>query len=1259
MDGSPCTGDAHSVVVNHSGYDDDEIQNLMEIGSEDDEESPPQLVFTDGSCSDTNSQHSDGIFSSPDGRSELCPSPAFQNCIPGEADENKISMDEVVSIDPKSPLDDNMEVVFSQGISGEEHKNLGSYAYSVDTESQVDPALEKNDALIAVAPCTSCSPDLDRDEVDMEVSSGDESDNCTDRAREQNSAVTFQTPEKSQPTLEEKKRIEENIEALMKDFERKRFEEKVRRAAEVVAKFLKQRPTVDMVSTTSELSPVVYEANSTSSEQNSAAVLGVQNVASGPAMTPHSVCTDPNYQQKSSWDESQSRIVEKEDNGFELPSSSADVPPVPHYEEIEQCIYRVETKRIAESLMCFCRSNNLDCSDARCDNRSMFTECPKNCLGKKKKCKNRRFARREYAAVQAFYTGPSKGFGVQAIAPIKKGQFIIEYVGEVVSSEEFAKRLKKYGRDPSHTHHYMFEIGSLIIDATKKGNCSRFMNHSCEPNAVCEKWYVPKTPGAIDRIGFFAKRDIEIGEEITFDYQFENYGREAQRCFCGATTCSGWIGKPPELLDDDSVEEETETESDTEESADEDMKSAERILPRLKKSHRYSENVFVTASEIEERLTKALRIGCRNKTHVLSWMKLMTEMTLVKREYGVVRSMCQIVEAVSSVDTSLQHIFVANGLPNIFKSWLRTACPETMTRDDLNLKQCIIRSLLAMQSCAEAINARAPDLLTVVSDLVSMPCPDSLCVIDVVDEILFRISRRGHPSEPECFHESLELRFERVRSAAVRLQTVLQQHVNFRIPKKKAKGSPKRSSDQHSRNDDHQDSGYCHNQKSSLRENGEQNEHASLMSNRLNVVVGKKKTRKRASRWSIDYELRKRSPSYEPIFRHRIDPLMTGPPLSISGFDQSSQGIYLDEEPMVVPVMSSWRQPTVPAIIPPPPPPPLLSSSQIMAAPPPPTLPPAFPGVIPFYEYGPYAPPIPNLPDYQPYECSPVGGIFDSDDCRKFYKNWDTPSIKRQLQNLTREVSILQSILEERTEENEVEPPVLPAPQPPAAKTPPPPPPHKEYLWKKAVDEDGAKYYYHKETRESVWELPEGEESDPGERTPTRMPDTSGCGNDPELENVESSMQNEGSNLSRWASVCSPQVSTSSALPSVQSASSVNGFSQISENKRDRDRRIWERFGTDIDRKRAKKLMSDIEKVVGPIIMRCLAHRSDATKKRKEWIIKQVSKEMLKRESERPDFNFMLTEKGSKRVTDYANAFIQRKCAKEPKDLWKGYEGSP
>ncbi|KJH52976.1 SET domain protein [Dictyocaulus viviparus] len=702
MNGSSSTRDGHSVVLNDNGFEEEENHDSMDIDSE---------------------------SSSPCQRSESCPSPVFQTCMPSVVDNKKDFVEELlVNGDMKSWIADNVEERRIQQIDDEEQEDLLSNTWKSDIRSPSNPVLEcfevdgmkktacgtgslsenANDALMAMVPCTSFSPNLTRDEasfrsrklhfmkiddimdalVDMDVSSGDEADECNHIVDTHETVTLSQIEQKHQTTSEEKKRIEENIQALMKEFERKRFEEKVRRAAEVVSNLLKQRPVSSMVSTTSE-SPL-----------NDKAELKITPTL---VSSPTSVCcTDEDHQQKC---ESQSMDYEKNDVSCELPSSSIDVPPVPSYEEIEQCIYKVESKKKAVSLMCFCRGNNLDCSDGRCDNRAMFTECPKNCLGKGNDCKNRRFAKREYAAVQAFYTGPSKGFGVQATAPIKKGQFIIEYVGEVVSSEEFAKRLKRYGRDPSHTHHYMFEIGSMIIDATKKGNCSRFMNHSCEPNAVCEKWYVPRTPCAIDRIGFFAKRDIELGEEITFDYQFENYGREAQRCFCGAAACSGWIGKPPELSEDDLLEDGMGSEiEDTEESADEDSKSSGRFLPPCKKTHRYSDNVVVTASEINDRLSKALGIGCRNKTHVLSWIKLMTEMTLIRREERMVQSMHRIVEAISSVDTSLQHIFVANGLPNIFKSWLRTSCPDMITRDDLNLKQCIIRTLLAMQSSAEAIN---------------------------------------------------------------------------------------------------------------------------------------------------------------------------------------------------------------------------------------------------------------------------------------------------------------------------------------------------------------------------------------------------------------------------------------------------------------------------------------------------------------------------------------------------------------------------
>lgn len=58
------------------------------------------------------------------------------------------------------------------------------------------------------------------------------------------------------------------------------------------------------------------------------------------------------------------------------------------------------------------------------------------------------------------------------------------------------------------------------IEQEITGNISRFINHSCEPNAETQKWTVN---GEL-RIGFFSTRTILAGEEITFDYRFERYG---------------------------------------------------------------------------------------------------------------------------------------------------------------------------------------------------------------------------------------------------------------------------------------------------------------------------------------------------------------------------------------------------------------------------------------------------------------------------------------------------------------------------------------------------------------------------------------------------------------------------------------------------------------------------------------------------------------------------------------------------------------
>lgn len=55
-----------------------------------------------------------------------------------------------------------------------------------------------------------------------------------------------------------------------------------------------------------------------------------------------------------------------------------------------------------------------------------------------------------------------------------------------------------------------FYLKDRIIDAGPKGNYSRFMNHSCNPNCETQKWTVN---GDI-RVGLFALCDIPAGKKM-------------------------------------------------------------------------------------------------------------------------------------------------------------------------------------------------------------------------------------------------------------------------------------------------------------------------------------------------------------------------------------------------------------------------------------------------------------------------------------------------------------------------------------------------------------------------------------------------------------------------------------------------------------------------------------------------------------------------------------------------------------------------
>ena len=66
---------------------------------------------------------------------------------------------------------------------------------------------------------------------------------------------------------------------------------------------------------------------------------------------------------------------------------------------------------------------------------------------------------------------------------------------------------------------------------------TRWFNHSCDPNCeVRSKWdHETNTM----RAWWVALRDLEVGEEITYDYAFT--AEVAEPCACGAARCRGLI----------------------------------------------------------------------------------------------------------------------------------------------------------------------------------------------------------------------------------------------------------------------------------------------------------------------------------------------------------------------------------------------------------------------------------------------------------------------------------------------------------------------------------------------------------------------------------------------------------------------------------------------------------------------------------------------------------------------------------------------
>lgn len=147
-------------------------------------------------------------------------------------------------------------------------------------------------------------------------------------------------------------------------------------------------------------------------------------------------------------------------------------------------------------------------------------ECNKRCSCSDN-CSNRVVQKGRKQSLSIFKTSNGLGWGVRTDRAISKGQYVCEYVGEIISSDETERRGQEYD---ARGRTYLFDLdfnekdNPFTIDAAKYGNVSRFLNHSCNPNVGVWAVWTDCLDLNLPKLCMFTLRSIKEDEELTFDY---------------------------------------------------------------------------------------------------------------------------------------------------------------------------------------------------------------------------------------------------------------------------------------------------------------------------------------------------------------------------------------------------------------------------------------------------------------------------------------------------------------------------------------------------------------------------------------------------------------------------------------------------------------------------------------------------------------------------------------------------------------------
>jgi hypothetical protein len=158
---------------------------------------------------------------------------------------------------------------------------------------------------------------------------------------------------------------------------------------------------------------------------------------------------------------------------------------------------------------CPCFAAKRECDPDLCLTCGACTD-PPNQPATEQRCRNDSIGMRRHAhLLLAASTIEDAGWGIYTKHALKKGDFVHEYVGEVISQEEAERRGTIYDKV---NQSYLFNLCSdFVVDASRKGNKTRFANHSTKPNCETKMIWVN---GDI-RIALFAMVDIEPQTEVS------------------------------------------------------------------------------------------------------------------------------------------------------------------------------------------------------------------------------------------------------------------------------------------------------------------------------------------------------------------------------------------------------------------------------------------------------------------------------------------------------------------------------------------------------------------------------------------------------------------------------------------------------------------------------------------------------------------------------------------------------------------------